>query len=93
MSTNELDPAVLSWRIGQIELAQKDHVKDVEVWRRTVDEERSTTKEQIKYMRGDISDLTSGFNGLRKALIGFALTIAVSCLVFALSILAATGKL
>lgn len=44
-------------------------------------------------MRNDIQTLTTGFQGLRRALIGFALTIAGSCVVFALSVLIATGKL
>lgn len=93
MAANELDPRVLDWRIRQVESTQKDNLRDYGEWRREVDDERATTREQMKYMRSDIQALTSGFNGLRKTLIGFAMTIAASALVFALSVLAATGKL
>jgi len=84
----EEQPGVLAYRVRK----HGETLTKLEDWRREVDEERATTKQTIGFMRDDIKDLTSGFDSLRKTLLAFAFTIAGSAVVFALSILIATGK-
>ena len=58
-------------------------------WRRHVDSDRR----DLAFLRKDVTDLTAAVNGLRKMLMTFALSIAGSAVVFALSVLIATGKI
>lgn len=50
-------------------------------------------KEQLTYMATAISNLGDEVKSLRRVIVGFALTIAGSAVVFAFAILASTGKL
>jgi uncharacterized coiled-coil DUF342 family protein len=90
MATNDYAerPDVLAYRVKQA----GDEIKSLNVWRREVEAELVRNREQVGAMRADIQDLTDGFNSLRRTLLAFAFTIAGSAVVFALAILAATGK-
>lgn len=68
-------------------------IKVLEDWRREVDVERATQTEQLSTMSDAVVNLSDKVDGLSKVLIGFALSIAGSSIVFALTILAATGKI
>ena len=62
---------------------------DTEQWRRLVDQDRR----DLEYLRNDVKDLTRAFNSLRRMLLTFALSIAGSSILLALSVLLATHKL
>lgn len=68
-------------------------IETLEDWRREVDTERATQTEQISTMSDAVVNMNDRVDGLAKILIGFAFSIAGSSVVFALSILVATGKL
>ena len=68
---------LLKWRNGRY---------GMEAW-------RAVTDDRIEGLEGKIVDLTRAVNALRRTILGFAFTIAGSCVVFALSVLVATGKL
>ena len=68
-------------------------IETLEGWRREVDSERATQTEQISTMSDAVVNLNDKVEGLSKILIGFALSIAGSSVVFALTILAATGRI
>lgn len=80
---------VLRWRVGKNE----ERITKLDDWRRDVDYERASNKEIITQTSKDVVTLTAAFDSLRKTLIQFAFTIAISAIIFALGILAATGKL
>lgn len=61
---------------------------DHDKWRREVDADRR----DLHHLVETVEELAKSFDGLRKTLIAFAFTIAGSAVVFALSILVATGK-
>jgi hypothetical protein len=75
----------LSFRVGEMWRAREGW----DQWRREVDADRQA----LQYMREDLHDLAVAFNGLRKTLLGFAFSIAGAAVVFALTVLTATGKL
>ncbi len=58
-------------------------------WRRHVDSDRR----DLEFLRKDVTDLTEAVNGLRKMLLTFSFSVAGSAVVFALSVLIATGKI
>lgn len=68
-------------------------IESLERWRREVDTVRATQTEQIAAMSEAVVSLSARVDGLAKILIGFAFSIAASSVIFALSILVATGKL
>lgn len=68
-------------------------ITELEEWRREVDTERATQAQQITTMSSAVVTMNEKVEGLSRILIGFALSIAGSSIVFALSILVATGKL
>ncbi len=80
---------VLGYRVGE----NSKHILRLQDWRSEVDKERAARAIEMENMSEAIANLTETVNGLRKALLGFAFTIAGSAVVFALSILVATGKL
>jgi uncharacterized coiled-coil DUF342 family protein len=84
----EEQPGVLAYRVRKT----AETVKVLEEWRREVDREAATTKQELRYLTDEIKDLTESFNSLRKTLLGFAFTVAGSALVFALTVLLATGR-
>lgn len=63
-------------------------VEDHEKWRRGVDNDRR----DLHHLIEAFDKQTAAFDGFRKTIIGFAFTIAGSAVVFALSVLIATGK-
>lgn len=73
------------YRLTQLEDWRREH----ENWRREVDDDRN----DLKYLIEAQKALAITVDGLRKVLIGFAFTIAGSAIVFALSVLIATGKI
>lgn len=62
---------------------------DQERWRRAVDQDRR----DLEFLGKDVAELTKAFNSLRRMLLTFALSIAGSAIIFALSILIATRRL
>lgn len=80
---------LLKYRVDQ----HGKRIDRLEDWRTTVDEDRTTVKGELKNIHTDVSALSESVDGIRKVLIAFALTIAGSSVVFALSTLVATGKL
>lgn len=63
--------------------------EETEQWRRQVDIDRA----ELKHLIADMGTLTTAFNSMRRMLLTFALTIAGSAVIFALSVLAATNRL
>lgn len=63
--------------------------EELVTWRRDVDSDRG----ELKHLVTDVHELTKAFESLRKTLLGFALTIAGSAIVFALTVLVATHRL
>ena len=80
---------VLRWRVDKNE----EKLIKLDEWRREVDIERASMREIVSQISKDVAELSNAFNGLRKTLVMFAFTIAGSSIVFALGILAATGRL
>lgn len=68
-------------------------IGELQEWRREVDTERATRSEQITTLIVGQKAQNEKLDGLVKVLIGFAFSIALASVVFALSILAATGKI
>jgi predicted esterase len=62
-------------------------------WRSEVDQSNAAQKVTIENMAAAVEALAETVDGLRKVIIGFAFSIAGSAIVFALAILAATGKI
>lgn len=62
---------------------------ETERWRRNVDQDRR----DLAYLRNEMDDLTKAFNSLRRMLLTFALSIAGSAVVLALSVLLATHRI
>lgn len=54
---------------------------------------RAVTDDRLGGLESKIADLTRAFDALRRAILAFAFTVAGSCIVFALSVLVATGKI
>ena len=63
--------------------------EDVEQWRRRVDQDRR----DLDYLRKEVEALTVAFNSLRRMLLTFALSIAGSSILFAVSVLLATHRI
>lgn len=63
--------------------------EDTERWRRNVDQDRR----DLEFLRKDVADLTKAFDSLRRMLLTFALSVAGSAIIFALSVLIATKRL
>lgn len=83
------EAAVLPFRVRE----NTRKIGALEEWRREVDKERATQTEQISTMSEAVVNMNERVDGLAKILVGFAFSIAGSSIVFALTILAATGKL
>lgn len=81
--------ALLPFRVRE----NSKKIERLEAWRAEVDTSRAAEKVQAENMAEAMAALTDTVNGLRRALIGFALTIAASAIVFALTVLSATGKI
>ena len=86
---DETGASAIPFRLRQVE----DAVRDFRTWRGTVDTDRATQGQSIKSLDVRMVDLTKAVDSLRKVILGFALSVAGSAVVFALSVLIATGKL
>lgn len=62
-------------------------------WRGRVDTTMAKREEQYKNMEEKVDGLVRTVDSLRKDILGFALSIAGSAIVFSLSVLIATGKI
>lgn len=88
-TVDDNNPGIILYRIR--ELAKT--VAELVNWRRDVDQERVQLRLDAKSLAEEMAELKRVVDGLRKALIGFALTIAGSAIIFALTILASSGKI
>jgi hypothetical protein len=77
--------AVLRYELDEL----KKFREDTERWRRNVDQDRR----DLEFLRKDVGELTKAFNSMRRMLLTFALSIAGSAVVFALTVLIATQRL
>lgn len=71
-------------------------VGDLLKWRNGrdgMDAWRAVTDDRLEGLEGKIVALTRAVDALRRTILAFAFTIAGSCIVFALSVLIATGKI
>ena len=68
-----------------------DFIRDE--WRPQVDADRVLFRAQIANLLHDLEELTNAVNSLRRTILGFAFSIAGSAILFALTVLAATGKI
>lgn len=80
---------VLLYRVR--ELARQ--VAELVSWRRDVDQERVQLRADAKTLADEMQELKRAVDTLRKTILGFALTIAGSAVVFALTILASSGRI
>jgi hypothetical protein len=68
-------------------------VADLLNWRSAVDQERVQLRADAKTLATEMAELKQAVDTLRKTILGFALTIAGSAIVFALTILASSGRI
>ena len=80
-----VEDGLLRYEVNEL----KDFRRETEQWRRSVDHDRR----DLAYLRAEMDDLTKAFNSLRRMLLTFALSIAGSAVVFALSVLIATHRI
>ena len=80
-----VEDGLLRYEVNEL----KDFRRETEQWRRGVDQDRR----DLAYLRAEMDDLTKAFNSLRRMLLTFALSIAGSAVVFALSVLIATHRI
>lgn len=78
-------PTILQHEVSELKKWQAE----TEAWRRHVDRDRR----DLEFLRQDVTALTEAVNGLRKMLLTFSMSVAGSAVVFALSVLIATGKI
>lgn len=83
------NPGVFDWRLKRLESLQNE----LHEWKEKVDEERVSVRGRVATVERDIDRAVRGLDALRKVLIAFAVTVASSSVIFAVSILAATGRL
>lgn len=95
MSTFEDTPepgngaAVLAYRVRDLARTVAELVN----WRRDVDKERALLAQDARSLGERIDGLEKAVDSLRKVLLGFAFTVAGSAIVFAFTVLVATGKI
>lgn len=71
-------------------------VGDLLKWRNGrdgMDAWRAVTDDRLKGIETKIDHLAESVDGLRKVILGFAFSLAASAIIFALTVLTATGKL
>lgn len=88
MSTEEF-AAAFPFRLRQVE----NGLRELTAWKGHVDTDRATQKQTIESLDKRMVTLTQSVDSLRKVILGFALSVAGSAIVFALSVLIATGKI
>lgn len=82
-------PGVIAYRLREL----GRNVRDLMLWRRDVDKERALLAQDAKALAVEMAELKKVVDSLRKTILGFALTIAISAVTFALTVLIATGKI
>lgn len=87
--TPEAGANVTLYRLGELAKTVQALVK----WRGEVDVERERLRNDAKTLAEDMKDVKQSVDTLRKTILGFALTIAASTVVFALTILSSSGRL
>ncbi len=76
--------------LTRYKVADLERFRDrTEEWRRQVDIDRR----DLEYLREEMKELVSAVTALRKMLLTFAFSISGSAVVFALTVLIATGKI
>lgn len=85
-ATNE---GAFPFRLREVERS----VRDLLTWRSTVDTTMASRAERDRNMDEKVESLTRSVDSLRRVILGFALSVAGSAVVFAFSILVATGKI
>jgi hypothetical protein len=68
-------------------------LKSLQGWRGTTDVKLQTLDGKIEQLSTDVSELSDVVSSLRRTVMAFAFTVAGSSVVFAFSILAATGRI
>lgn len=90
MSSHAEEPgSVLAYKVRQM----GNDIKELVVWRREVDAERQELRAKARDLADEMKALQASVESLRKVILGFAFTVAGSCLVFAFTVLLATGKI
>lgn len=82
------DPAVLAYQVSQMALQIESTTK----WRGDVSTKLAARDVEYTNLSAEVAALREDVRSLRKTLVGLAITIAGSSVIFGLSILAATGK-
>jgi hypothetical protein len=83
------DGNVVLYRLGELASQVRALIK----WRGEVDVERERLRNDAKSLATEMVELKQAVDTLRKTILGFALTIAVSAVVFALTVLSSAGKI
>lgn len=78
-------PETFLWRLQELEGFRAQFGN----WQREVDDDRS----DLRHLQDEVKGLNRAVDSLRRTILGFALSVAGSAIVFSLSILVATGKL
>ncbi len=91
MTTHAEEPngSVLAYKVRQM----GETIKELVNWRRDVDAERQDLRSKSTDLAEEMVKLQSAVDSLRKVLLGFAFTTAGSAIIFALTVLIATGKI
>lgn len=79
----------LGFQVQELWRWRENFERDYEEWRRKVDSDRVN----LHHLVESVKTLQASVEGLRKTIVGFALSIAASAVVFSLTVLAATGRL
>lgn len=88
-STPDRPLAVIDWQTRD----HAEQLKSIRHWRGNTDIKIQAVDDKIGRLGDDLRELSGTVAGLRRTLMTFAFTIAGSSVVFALSILAATGRI
>lgn len=88
MTTYEDGNSTIPFRVRTLEKV----IERLQDWRGVVDTERSVQAERLTTLDQRLDNLTRAVESLRRVILGFALSIAGSAVVFAFSVLIATGK-
>src|SRR3954463_16037395 len=93
MPADDKNGHVLAYRVDKLEKYVERSSEETIRWRRDVDDERSASREQMKTHTSTLESVVVEVNALKKTLLGFAITIAASSLIFAVSVLASSGRI
>ncbi len=104
MAVDELDPKILGYRLGRVERTAENTARVFDDWRREVDKDRErldnkiTTAKQDFTTRADdlasdMAELSKDLKAVKTMLVRFSFSIAGAAITFAITILAATGRI